>query len=245
MITLSEFWQSKANKIDQKIYELYEEFKKFICCSNLPNFIIQYVDSREDNTIFFRALVTVFNEPIILFFNIDGLDEESEEFQSDLIHEFTHLYDYSIQKQYYDNEFIRNNFSMYSEHHACQIETLWRCKLISHINDDIKYNNIDKETLLKLVYMKIAMYTVLYNQYKNNPCKQNFIMLKKSYLYVSGAVSLFQKITKTKMIQMPNFLTKYQDDMKKGIELLWSVDYSDIPSEKILNEIGKINIKTI
>lgn len=242
MSTLTDFMKNDATRIDEKIYALYEEFKVFICCRNLPHFIIQYVDDREDTKIFFRALVTVFHEPIIMFYNINGYDKNNDDFEADLIHEFTHLYDYHMQKQMYDKQFIRNNFSMYSEYHAVQIEILYRCHVVSKITDKINTDvNISK--FIKIVSWKAVMYMTYYKKYNENKTEDNLSMLKKTYFYLSGAISIARELTNNFKFELPEFISPYKDIVQEGINLLWSVKYSEIPTESILKRIGEINLQ--
>ena len=238
MTKLEEFYQNDADRTDVIIRSFYEKYKEFINCDNLPVFIIQYVDGREDETIYYQILNVVYHEPIILFCNIAVIDFSSYDFQVLLVHEFTHIYDYYIQKEKYDFDFIRNNFSMYSEYHAVQIETLYQFNLIKNISDEI--NIQDKDKLSIEFIKKISRYYDNFYLSKQDDTKINFIRAIKSYLYASGAISIANQIFNLN-IEMEDFFEPHKELMHEAIKLLWSVKYNEIPSKDILTKIGEIN----
>ena len=238
MTTYQKFIQKDVNKIDTIIYAFYEEYKKIINCYDLPTFQIKYLDGREDKNICFQVFNMIYDDPITLVFNIDVIDFYSFDFKVLLVHEFTHIYDYHILKQKYNIDFIRKSYSMYSEYHAVQIETLYQFNLIKYLSDNIIVK--DQRNIINGILNEIEIYhtnSKLYNNHKN---KTTFVIAVKSYLYASGIISIANQILNLN-IEMEDFFEPYKELMHEAIKLLWSVKYDDIPSKDILTKIGEIN----
>ena len=120
---------------DIYIIDLYKSFKVFVNNYNLPNFKICYTNNNR-----YHAQLLVYQNPIILNVNIDSLNHN--QFKSILIHEFTHLYDYSLILPYYQNNDIKYMMKFYSEFHAYQIQTLYKYKILKNLNDDFNIQNV-------------------------------------------------------------------------------------------------------
>lgn len=111
------------DKIFSLIHNIYEEFKTFICCLNMPLFSITLSD--KNDMLGMWNFDELYNNNYNLFLNANLFSYNSLYIKSILFHEFTHLYDYiNIKNIYHEKDIIRELMNTYSEYHASQIELL-------------------------------------------------------------------------------------------------------------------------
>lgn len=240
MTSLQQFKQRDSARVSAKILSYFESFKKFVCCEELPQFQIQYTDSREDKNISYKAQLSPYQTPIILRYNIAELNERSNDFKYTLVHEFTHLYDYFIQRRNYDNNFIKRNLMLYTEYHAVEIEILFCYHIVDRLTENADFMKTDLRNMLKLPHQKNETYAAsLINFYKKRTL-QNFHTVKTAYMYSCGAISILNQLLDIKATPL-DFIDPFKLQMKKVIELLSSVKYYNNPSGELLEQIGDIN----
>lgn len=240
MTHLQNFIQKDKPRVDAKIHAYYNSFKKFICCEELPNFSIQYADSRQDKNINYQAQVFPYKNPIILRYNIATLSENSEDFKYTLVHEFTHLYDYYIQSKNHNNEFIKRNLMLYTECHAVQIEILFCYHIIEKITDTSDFMKTDLTKILQLPYTKNKTYATCVMKFVENQNTKSFHAMKTSYMYSCGTSLILSQLLGKDMSFM-DFEKPYNELMTQARNLLSDIRYNEIPSENLLIQLGDIN----
>lgn len=93
--------------------------------------------------------------------------KKSNDFKYTLVHEFTHLYDYFIQRRNYDNNFIKRNLMLYTEYHAVEIEILFCYHIVDRLTENADFMKTDLQNMLKLPHQKNETYAAsLINFYK-------------------------------------------------------------------------------
>lgn len=240
MTQLQKFIQKYKARVDAKIHAYYNSFKKFICCDELPDFSIQYVDSRQDKNINYQAQVFPYKSPIILRYNIATLNENSEYFKYTLVHEFTHLYDYYIQSKNHDNDFIKRNLMLYTECHAVQIEILFCYHIVEKITDKAEIIKTDLIKILQLPYIKNKTYTTCVMKFIDNQNTKSFHAMKTSYMYSCGTSLILSQLLNKEMNFM-DFEKPYDGLMIQARNLLSNIKYNEAPSENLLTQLGNIN----
>lgn len=242
MTHLQKFMQTKKLIIDAKINACFKDYKCFICCDDLPNFKIQYTDSREDASVNYEAQILLYRTPIILKINIALLDEKSEKFKLTLVHEFTHLYDYYSLKKNCSDDFLKKNLALYSEFHASQIEIIYCYNVVNKITETIDFSKIDDNILTKIPFERLEMFNIYALDYYNNQTIENFYIMKITYMYLQGAIALLNKAT-NKKIELTNFLSPSKDVIKEIVKLLSKIEYNELPSIEILEKIGNLDLQ--
>lgn len=240
MKPLKRFLQEDKPRIDAKIKKYYKSYKNFICCEELPDFKIEYTDSRIDKTINYKAQVLPYQKPIVVRYNIATLDERSEDFKYTLVHEFTHLYDYFIQSKIYEDDFLKRNLMLYTEYHAVQIEILFCYNVITKITDKVDFFKINMDKLLVLPVDKNITYTNTVLKFLENKTVNNFYIMKRAYMYACGASAILSQLTDRNFKKMA-FEEPYTSQMNEITELLSTVKYNEVPSGILLKQIGDIN----
>lgn len=240
MTPFEKFIQTSKPRIDAKILAYYKSFKTFICCNELPDFTIQYVDSRKDKSIKYKAQILPYQNPILLRINIAYLNEKDETFKTTLVHEFTHMYDYYMQSKKYDNNFLKRNLMLYTEYHAVQIEILFCYHIITKITDYADFMKTNLITMLDLPFEKFQIYKECFISYYKDKTLYNFYRVKTSYMYACGASALLSELMNRKM-SFIKFEKPYQEQMQQIIDLLLTVKYDEIPLGELLEKIGKID----
>lgn len=240
MTPLQKFMQKDKIRVNAKIKAFYKSFKSFICCDDLPDFKIEYVDSREDNSIIYIAKIFPYHNPIILKYNIAYLNEKSKDFKTMLVHEFTHLYDCHILSKKYNEDFLKRNLSLYTEYHAVQIEILFCYNIVSKITEKADIFKADLTKVLDLPKQKNIIYSEQLFKYISNRNIKDFYTLKTTYMYAAGASSILSQLTKREFPTIP-FEEPYKKQMLDVVNLLSSIRYNEIPSEDLLHKIGEID----
>lgn len=226
-----------------KIKACFKSFKKFVCCDDLPDFKIIYTDVREDPSIAYKAQVSLYECPIILRCNIAAIDERDPDFRYTLVHEFTHMYDYFVLNKIYNDDFLKRNMFLYTECHAVQIEILFCYNIVNTIFDSADFMQIDLSHILNLPYNKNQTYTNITLKFMDNQTIENFYHMKTAYMYSCGATIILSKLLE-RPIKFAKFLDPYSQEMIKVQNILQNIDYTGIPSEEDLIELGNINCTT-
>lgn len=239
MTKLQKFLQTRTIT-DMLILTAYKDFKKFMCYDELPNFVVNYVDSTVSPQINYNAQILPYHKPIILNVNINSI--KSENFKATLVHEFTHLYDYSIISKWYTDIEMKDFMKLYSEYHASQIQILYNYKIVETVQDIVDKTKVKFEWV-HLPVQRAQQYGKYIEKYCNNPSTENFYDMKVTYMYACGASSLLSTIL-DRPYKMATFINAYKSEMSKIKELLDSVGYKDIPEKSILDSVKTLNNKT-
>ena len=117
-----------------KIYNYYEEYKKFMNITEIPN--IEIILNTENHPTDSTAFVEITSD-ITLHIDSDVFTYNENYIRGILFHEFTHVYDYVRLK---DKENFKDILGTWSEYHASQIELL----------ANLGYANIESETKFNL-----------------------------------------------------------------------------------------------
>lgn len=239
MTRLQKFLQTRATT-DMMIFTAYKDFKRFMCCDELPNFKINYVDSLADSKIDYYAQILPYHKPIIL--NVDINYIKSPNFKKTLVHEFTHLYDYVMVSKKYSNTEMKDFMKLYSEYHASQIEVLYSYKVVNTVQD-----NVDKYSLkfecTDIIKQRMDSFVTRTQRYVNNPNAMTLYGMKVAYMYSCGATDLLGTIME-RSFKKPKFFKEYNDEMSQIAELLSSTNYKVIPETDFFDNLKELNIKT-
>lgn len=234
---LQKFLQ-KRSIADGFILAAYKDFSKFVREENLPKFKINYVDSRLNKEISYKANVELFGSVIQLNINIAYYSYGSE-FKNILVHEFTHIYDYYKLSNYAGEEFLRKNMQLYTEYHAYQFETLYAYHVVSNIYESIPENISTDKSIANIPAKQAGHYLEKCKLFYSCKTAKNFNDVQVAYMYYRGAENLFS-IMVNKTGKSINFIRTYDDLMQQIIKILSGVDYKSTISIEQLTEISDI-----
>lgn len=238
MNALQKFLQKRAVP-DGTIRALYKDFKQFICCDELPDFKINYVDSRSDKSITYKASVDLYRTEIWLNVNIAFYSNYSD-FKNLLVHEFTHIYDFYILSKKFNKEYLRDNMKLYTEYHAYQIECLYSYHVVNNIQETLPSSLHVYQKLTDIPTGKALHFANKCKEFILNQTFGKFEEVKVAYLYYCGAEDLFSFTISREISSIP-FLKPYTEFMDKIKEILKTVDYKESPTEEQLNSISELN----
>lgn len=242
MNRLQNFLKSKRKLIcDGDIKTSYMDYKRFVCCPELPQFDIRYVDSISDKSIDYKANVYLFGEKIILNININSLSDKN--FKPTLVHEFTHIYDFHMLLKSCTKDFLEDNLRLYSEYHASQIEILYSYHVVSDIFSDIDLIAINPSKLTEIPNKKVSTYKEKVTEYMLSKTTKSFNQMKVAYMYLCGALYLLAQIL-DKQPNPPSAPREYKEIMQEIAIELSKTQYNEIPSKDVIKKIGSLNKKT-
>lgn len=150
-ITLS----TSDKEFNDVIFEYYDDFKKFMKYSNLPDFEINYITNPTDTSVAYANLPKDNTQPYILNVRKDLLSIMGRKAIPALYHEFTHIYDNEVCK--YNLHHRKMYLMAYMEFHATVIQMM-----VATGYDYFDSNN------------KISLQSIIADEARECTCKEYF-----------------------------------------------------------------------
>ena len=236
--------------LDLEIKKLYDEYKNYMNCEELPLFIIEYIDALRGKELEYSARVLITENPLKLEINMENFDINKRESKAVLYHEFTHIFDFWNLQKKMKKEHIINNFKPYTEYHAIQIENLYEAGLTDNIKNSLP--KIDAKILL----IKASMSDKNYDKYMDGISNgYDAVQLERAIIkYVSAksarilAFEKFEDVFKG-LLGTPKeirpFIEDYREDMLTLVNILETTQYSEVASEDVIKRTGMLYNKIL
>lgn len=235
---------------EQQISKEYMKYQTFIGDSNMPNFKINFVDNKNMEILYSMEVMTQ-KIPMILNVNMGFLvGKNGKHCQSNLYHEFTHMWDYYNLFHDKDPNERKSVLSLYTEYHASQIEFLRfmefeSVKDLKSIDQNNKFYEFDKEeTVFEFYDERCQLLSESINNYKNDSSTENYKAVIDSYMYVFGIKSIYDKYID--IVEFPNVNSIFHENIMNiypllqdyQIEELWEILLN---CSKILDNLHILN----
>lgn len=208
------------------IYKQYDEYKRFVNESNLPDFAIDYRLGTRKKPLNYIAKVQFTPNKIVLVVNFAYV--KTADFNAVLYHEFTHIYDNYI----FQKDGLSNKILYYSEYHATQIELIKRFKLLDQLEKEVKPKELAKDVIEKFADDVIYISKCYVKKINNDRFN-----LKTAYFYYIGAQDLAARVLGRDISNEIRFAPEKEEDYKKIHNLLKTIKYNEKPSVELINKI--------
>lgn len=164
-------------KWEKQVREFEKEYLSLTKLEQIPIYEIHFI--KPTNDISYSMQIINSSKPYILNVNMGFMYLTDFDYKETLVHEFTHMIDYSTLLLDKDEKFRKNVLSLYSEFHA----TYEQCKYIAQTK--------------KSIDGKIIYFCNLLNEsiieYNNNQTIRNWKAIEEAYMYYYGAIIAFNE----------------------------------------------------
>lgn len=216
----------EQNIFSAKIHALEKYFIKIYGIDQMPKYTIKYIEPETNESYNMKILNNT--SPITLCVSKLLLFKKNYDYKSTVIHEFTHICDYSTLLLDYNEKKRSNVLSLWSEYHATYLQTIYEMGIINQNTNEYSLNKDIPQNLI--LYWNEFIESCI-NTFKFSCTTLNWSYLINCYMNYFGAISAFNEFVNNK-IKPQNFGFILDDIMQQiFIYISSSDDINDISSD--------------